>query len=74
MEVDSDIENADPLTTKITHSEAVMALNISIEWAKQNEIGISDILRLKAVHEKAIMAKLSVKQVQRKITSFFEKQ
>ncbi|KAK9873522.1 hypothetical protein WA026_022934 [Henosepilachna vigintioctopunctata] len=55
----------------ISHHEAIQALKTSIEWATQN-VNISDILVLKSIQEKAILASVSTKKVQTKISQFFQ--
>ncbi|KAK9874761.1 hypothetical protein WA026_005570 [Henosepilachna vigintioctopunctata] len=56
----------------ISHHEAIQALKISIEWATQN-VNISDILVLKSIQEKAILASVSTKKsLQTKISQFFQ--
>lgn len=69
---DSDPEVTDIEEPTISHSEAVRAFDTAIKWAKQNEIGISDIIKLKTLQEKATLANLSKNKIQSKITAFFQ--
>lgn len=68
---ESDLEIQDQPSVKIKHSEAVEALRIAIEWAKQSSLNLTEIASLKNIHEKAVLAKISAKQTQPKLTSYF---
>lgn len=70
-ENESEESDQEELNLKVTHTEAVQALSVAIEWAKQNTLSISDIITLKNIHEKAVLANLSIKKTQSKITSYF---
>lgn len=61
---DSDSELADTEEPTISHSEAVRAFDTAIRWAKQNEIDISDIIKLKTLQEKATVANLTKQKIQ----------
>lgn len=67
----SDCEILPDSGTRVAHCEAVKALDVAIKWAQQNASNISEIITLKKIHEKAVLANLSVKQKQSKITSYF---
>lgn len=68
---ESDLEIQDQPSVKIKNSEAVEALKIAIEWAKQNSLNITEIASLKNIHEKAVLANIFTKQTQSKLTSYF---
>lgn len=68
---ESDCEILEEEPIRVTHSEAVKSLDIAIKWAQQNYLPVSEMITLKNIQEKAILAKLSTKQKQSKITSFF---
>lgn len=67
----SESEDCEIAEVKVSHAEAVQALNIAIEWAKQNTLDLTEILTLKNIQEKAVSSKFAAKKTQSKITSFF---
>ncbi|XP_066260876.1 tigger transposable element-derived protein 2-like [Euwallacea similis] len=69
-ESDNDNESGTHIE-KISHSDVIRALNMAIEWCNQNSMNISEIITLKKILEQAVMAKISQKNVQKKITDFF---
>lgn len=67
---ESDLEIQEQPTV-VKHGKVVEALRIAIEWAKQNSLNITEIASLKNIHEKAVLANISAKRTQSKITSYF---
>lgn len=69
---ESECENLGIVENIISHSKVLDALNTVSKWANQNYVGISKIVSLKKLEEKALALKLSQRKKQTKITSFFK--
>ena len=67
----SDEDETESIEQKICHSDAIKAFNVAVEWSVQNSINMRDIITVKAIQEKAVMAKIAQKNVQKRITDFF---
>lgn len=72
VDSESDCEDLGVLEKKISHSEVLDALNTVSTWANQNHVGISEIVSLKKLEEKALALNLYQRKTQTKITSFFK--
>jgi hypothetical protein len=51
---DSDDDEQEPVRRKIKNEEAVKALNVALEWAKENDVLPSEVPVLQRLHEKAL--------------------
>jgi hypothetical protein len=67
---DSDDDEQEPVRRKIKNEEAVKALNVALEWAKENDVPPSEVTVLQRLHEKAFFMK-NDRLYQTKITNFF---
>lgn len=69
---DSDCEVLEVQHAKVSHPEVLEALKVVTQWAEQNDVVTTDILSLKRIEEKAVLAHISAKKVQTRITSYFK--
>ncbi|GBM86233.1 hypothetical protein AVEN_143877-1 [Araneus ventricosus] len=64
---DDDVTPVNPI--KISHSEAVAALNTSLEWVEEQNFGVHEIVLLRRLRNRAL--ELKIGRVAQKITDFF---
>lgn len=55
----------------VAHSDAIKALDLTLQWAENNGLSTEDILTLKRVQETAILLNSRIKKTQTKITNYF---
>lgn len=71
-EDDDECELGEVEEKKITPFEVIQALKVVSQWSDQNYVDVTDIVALKHIEEKAVLASLASKKVQTKITSYFK--
>jgi hypothetical protein len=54
----------------VSHSDAIKALDLTLQWAENNGLSTEDILNLKRVQETAVLLSLRIKKAQTKITDY----